>query len=329
MVTVYREYIPTQTDIILKSYEKADGTFGLAEISLPDLKDSLILTTPLVYTYSAANLSREGQFYCVILLPVGYQVTVDFGDGTATTYDGAGTSYGTGQIIIESAYTAYGKYDVRFSGDIDKITYMAFNNSYLSGDIVFFEPFHDLLSLSAYSAALYGDIRVLASTSMQVLNLSETNVVGCIGALNVLQGMRSIILSNTGVSGRLSSISDLTELETLRIAYTGVTGDLADLCPLTDLDDVDLRGSAVHGYNSTIADWNIQAADKEEVIIYLDNLMLTSAIIDQLLIDLAAGIVTPEEGGLISVAGNNGPRTSLSDAAVAALDAIDIEVEAN
>jgi len=156
-------------------------------------------------------------------------------------------------------------------------------------------------------------IRVLGSTRL-ITTFRCYNQAWISGDIaGVVRGLRDVVnlyLYSTGVTGDISAVSPLTSLTTLYLYSTGVTGDISAVSPLTSLTALRLYSTGMGSYTTgPLPAW-------PGIDMRFDDLGLSTADLDQFLIDVADGIGVGADFDCLT---GNGPRSGASDAAVAAI----------
>ena len=143
-------------------------------------------------------------------------------------------------------------------------------------------------------------------------------------ALLGLTSLADLRLVGNGFTGDMTGVSDLNNLTYLRLASNGFTGDMTGVSDLDELTYSNLTGNFVINYMP--ATW----APNYQYFLFrpttATNPMGTSEI-DQALIDGAATTWTGVR--TLYIDGNNGVRSSASDAAVATLQGMGVTLYLN
>ena len=193
-------------------------------------------------------------------------------------------------------------------------------NAAMSGNLSSLSGLTTLTHLYLKNSSVEGDIANLSgNTNMVRLRMQSPqggSVYGDIASLAGMSVLNQLYLQYTDVSGDIASLSGLTNMAYLYLFETQVTGDIGALKTMTNLlryymfDNV---GQNLVYNATTLPAWSLN-------FIYLQNLGLSSAEVNNFLIDLAAAGGT---NGELRLDGANAYRTSASDAAIVTLLAND------
>jgi len=172
---------------------------------------------------------------------------------------------------------------------------------------------YEITKLSITHDFIGGDITTLRSMSVvEEIYLQGSAVTGDITHLSGLTSITTLYLFNTAVTGDVNDLSTLINMVTLSIGNTSIVGDIADL---NTIYNESLTAGYLFSLSLTYTDlstFDIPSFGK----LYAQDSGLTSAMVDNILVDLAAGSAS---SGTIRLDGTNEARTSASDAAVATL----------
>ncbi len=236
----------------------------------------------------------------------GTSVTVDWGDGTSNTYSGTDQAY-------SKNYGSVGNRMVAFTSGSDKLTKFTMTQT---GANISFDLAQLPRSLTSFNCTglntVTGNLSSLPAGLTYFLCSGSNMITGNLSPLPAGLTFFSCSGSNT-ITGNLSSLSaDLTTF-----ACSGlntVTGNLSSV-PIGLIYFYCLGSNTIGDYSGKT--W---ANDQRRVYhIPVAGGGLSSAEIDQLLIDLAAAGGTWSVEKQVYLRGTNAARTSASDAAVATL----------
>lgn len=158
-----------------------------------------------------------------------------------------------------------------------------------------------------YDLLIKGEVHLITEFD----SLGADSLKGEIKAFRNLTAIEVLNLAGSWVSGDIASLP--ASLQQLSLQETLVHGDLAAIGRFPLLKKLDLSGTLVDGYSSTLLpDW------ANGIELKLRDLHLTADDIDELLNDLAA---TTTDNGKLDIGGLNGRRTSNSNLACTALAA--------
>jgi hypothetical protein len=270
------------------------------------------LTTTLNWTVGLPveemDFSNDGSVDQTIVfkisLPEGSECEIDWGDTNTSTVTGPQT-----ETEYSHTYAGTSTYNGTIDGDWDDVTYLACNSE--AGLTFDFESLPTGLTeyLGTSGTPVTGELSDIPSgfTGNLVIN-NNLLITGNISGLP--SGMTGYLyLDDTSVTGALSGLpSGLTS--TINLERTTASGDIADL-PSNAASNIWLSDTSVDTY--TGGSWPCATGNNKNIM--LDDLDLTSTIVDNILIDLAATSIT---GGTLDLSGND-DRTSASTAAKATL----------
>lgn len=162
------------------------------------------------------------------------------------------------------------------------------------------------------------------ANELTYLRLQGNSFTGDMSGVSSLTSLTSLYLIGNSLTGDMSGVNNLTSLTSLQLQGNSLTGDMSGVSNLTSLTYLYLQGNFTISYTSTTFAPNfrywlfrpttaINAMDSSEI--------------DQMLADASQTTWTLEKQ--IYVDGNNGVRTSASDADVATLQAMGVTLYLN
>jgi len=211
--------------------------------------------------------------------------------------------------------------DTSVSGDISAVsgltslTTLHLGGAPVSGDISAVSGLTGLIGLYLYNTSIGGDISAVSGlTSLIYLVLYNTSVSGDISAVSGLTGLTYLVLYNTSVSGNISAVSGLTGLTSLYLNNTSVSGNLSAIKGLASLTVIQVYNMTGRGITYTSAG-SLPAWPGANIDIYSSG--LDSGEVDAWLNDFDDNLTGA--AGDLKMDGDNGNRTSASDAACTAI----------
>ena len=275
------------------------GMFGIGELSLYPIQSgpAPAFTFSVIDTQTISGLLSTGD---------GQSVTVDWGDGTSNTYSGTDQAY-------SKDYGSFGNRTVVFTSGSDKLTKFTMTQS---GANISFDLEKLPRSLTYFnclgSNTITGNLSSLPALLTFFSCKGSNTITGYLSSLPA--GLTYFYCSGSNtITGYLSSLpAGLTSFGC--VGLNTITGDLSSL-------PAGLTSFYCSGSN-TVGDYSgkIWANDQRRVYhVPVAGGGLSSAEIDQLLIDLAAAGGTWGADKEVYLRGTNAARTSASDAAVATL----------
>ena len=197
----------------------------------------------------------------------------------------------------------------------------------------------NLTSFGVSYSQVYGDISAVSElVNLEYLYLDNTQVSGNINVLSKCVNMRMLKLSSTQISGDISAISKLTNLSVLELSYTQISGTIDSLTSITNITNLlFLKGLSLTGDMSKVPTrvnfisqvnrkvntnftWTTNGRQNATLLAMEGLIPFDTVSMDNMLIDQATCTVDPNSTDswkkIISVSGT---RTSVSDAAVAAI----------
>lgn len=202
------------------------------------------------------------------------------------------------------------------SGDIASLKDLSMTQIYLSGSYIYGDIVNlkDMTSLSRLNINdcndVHGDLSSLSKlTNLTFLYFNNSGLTGNISSLAKLTKITSLNLDNRNnhFVGNIESLSSLSNLSSVVLGHSALTGDLAKLptsCTFANFNDSE----------STFS-WSARPSDAK-ILTILGSALISN--VDTMLIDQASREASSQSIKIISVKGS---RTSVSDDAVAALQA--------
>ena len=227
-------------------------------------------------------------------------------------------------------------YDIKYCTNL---TSFGVSYSQVYGDISAVSELVNLEYLYLDNTQVSGNINVLSKcVNMRMLKLSSTQISGDISAISKLTNLSVLGLSYTQISGDISAISKLTNLSVLELSYTQISGTIDSLTSITNITNLlFLKGLSLTGDMSKVPTrvnfisqvnrkvntnftWTTNGRQNATLLAMEGLIPFDTVSMDNMLIDQATCTVDPNSTDswkkIISVSGT---RTSVSDAAVAAI----------
>lgn len=236
--------------------------------------------------------------------------------------------------------------------DIEDIKYcinlikLGLPNSSVTGNISAVSNLTKLVHLDLNGSQVTGDINAVSNlTNISLIYLISSKVSGDISALSNLTRLVQLKINNTSIRGNISALSNLTNIIVLELNNTQISGTIDSLAGLTNLaGDLFFSGLALSGDMSKIPTkvrfisqnnrkintnftWTANGRQNTTLLAIEGPIPFDTASMDNMLIDQATCTVSPNATNswqkIIDV---KGTRTSVSDAAVAAIQSKGITI---
>ena len=227
----------------------------------------------------------------------------------------------TALTLIGNLFTG----DMSSVGILTSLTALQLNGNLFTGDMSGVGNLTSLTTLRLQGNLFTGDMSgVVNLTSLTYLRIQGSLFTGDMSGVVNLTSLTTLYLNGNLFTGDMSGVVNLTSLTYLEIVGNSFTGDMSGVVNLTSLTYLEIVGNFTINYTSTTFAPNFQRWYFRPTT--ADNPM-SSLEIDQMLADAAQTTWTGNKD--IYVDGNNGVRTSASDADVATLQAMGVTLYLN
>lgn len=228
------------------------------------------------------------------------------GDGTITEVDGNDDTV----VTHTTDYSEAGTYYFYVLGDVlDLTALIVTQQSFVSGSVDGFGALINLTDLQIWSTSIYGDVANLKTlVNITYIRANASDVWGDIGELETLVLCTYFRFNLTDCHGDVSRLTSLVLLEDPYFGISNISGDISEIGELPNVNSVIASSSKVTF--DKVANWSTSIT----ISVGLQDCNFTSMMVDN-----ALNSMVNLTGVQIYLAGNNAPRTTASDAAVATL----------